>query len=83
MGEVYKAKDTRLDRSVAIKVLPVGTAADPDRPRRCEQEAHAAPANASYRQAWSIERPPPFPAAASDCPSRGLSSQLAPQCVMP
>jgi Tol biopolymer transport system component len=44
MGVVYKAKDTRLDRSVAIKVLPTGAAADPDRRRRFEQEARAASA---------------------------------------
>ena len=31
MGEVYKAKDTRLDRSVAIKVLPAQVSADPER----------------------------------------------------
>jgi eukaryotic-like serine/threonine-protein kinase len=39
MGEVYKARDTRLDRSVAVKVLPAGVASDPDRHRRFEQEA--------------------------------------------
>ncbi len=41
MGEVYRAKDTRLGRSVAIKVLPPDLAADPERKRRFEQEARA------------------------------------------
>jgi serine/threonine protein kinase/tetratricopeptide (TPR) repeat protein len=42
MGEVYKARDTRLGREVAIKVLPAGYTADADRLRRFEQEARAA-----------------------------------------
>jgi len=41
MGEVYRARDTRLGRDVAIKVLPAQVAADPDRLRRFEQEARA------------------------------------------
>jgi tetratricopeptide (TPR) repeat protein/TolB-like protein len=41
MGEVFKARDTRLGRAIAIKVLPAGLAADPDRRRRFEQEARA------------------------------------------
>jgi eukaryotic-like serine/threonine-protein kinase len=41
MGEVYRARDTRLGREVAVKVLPAGFAADPDRLRRFEQEARA------------------------------------------
>jgi eukaryotic-like serine/threonine-protein kinase len=39
MGEVYRARDTRLDRDVAIKVLPESFAGDADRLRRFEQEA--------------------------------------------
>ncbi|HEY3155683.1 MAG TPA: protein kinase [Candidatus Eisenbacteria bacterium] len=42
MGEVYRARDTRLGREVAVKVLPQGFASDPDRLRRFEQEARAA-----------------------------------------
>jgi len=42
MGEVYRAKDTRLGREVAVKVLPAAYAQDPDRLRRFEQEARAA-----------------------------------------
>jgi serine/threonine protein kinase/Tol biopolymer transport system component len=42
MGEVYKARDARLDRAVAIKVLPESFASDADRLRRFEIEAKAA-----------------------------------------
>ncbi len=42
MGEVYRAKDPRLGREVAIKVLPPSFSADADRLRRFEQEARAA-----------------------------------------
>jgi Tol biopolymer transport system component len=42
MGEVYRARDPRLNRDVAIKVLPAAFAADADRMRRFTQEARAA-----------------------------------------
>src|SRR5690349_14057425 len=41
MGEVYKAKDTRLDRTVAIKVLPSHVSSDPALRERFEREARA------------------------------------------
>ncbi len=44
MGEVYRARDSRLGRDVAIKVLPSFLSTDPERLRRFEQEARAAAA---------------------------------------
>src|SRR5689334_12103309 len=40
MGEVYRARDTKLKRDVAIKILPADLAGDPDRLLRFEREAH-------------------------------------------
>ncbi len=42
MGEVYRARDPKLGRDVAIKVLPATFSADAERLRRFEQEAQAA-----------------------------------------
>src|SRR5215472_601507 len=44
MGEVYRARDHRLGRDVALKVLPAAFSYDPERLRRFEQEARAAAA---------------------------------------
>ncbi len=41
MGEVYRARDSRLDRDVAIKILPELFAQDPERLARFEREAKA------------------------------------------
>src|SRR5215510_7698137 len=42
MGEVYRARDPRLGRDVAVKVLPASFSSDPDRLKRFEQEARSA-----------------------------------------
>jgi serine/threonine protein kinase len=42
MGEVYRARDGRLGRDVAVKVLPRSFVEDPDRVKRFEREARAA-----------------------------------------
>ena len=42
MGEVYRARDSRLGRDVAVKTLPQTSASDPDRLRRFENESRAA-----------------------------------------
>jgi serine/threonine protein kinase len=44
MGEVYKARDTRLDRTVAIKILPAEFCNEPARRERFEREARMASA---------------------------------------
>jgi serine/threonine protein kinase len=47
MGEVYRARDTRLQRDVAIKVLPAAFSSDPERLARFEQEARGSGAQSS------------------------------------
>ena len=61
MGEVYRARDKKLDRDVAIKVLPRSVTADPDTLARFEREAKAVAAlperptrfGESGRSTWS------------------------------
>ncbi len=57
MGEVYRARDTKLDREVAIKVLPAALAQDPERLARFEREAKvlAALNHPNIAQIYGIE----------------------------
>src|SRR5216684_3426670 len=41
MGEVYRARDTRLDRTVAIKILPTHLSSNPEAKQRLDREARA------------------------------------------
>ncbi len=57
MGEVYRARDDRLGRDVAIKVLPASVAADPERLARFEREARllASLSHANIAQVYGLE----------------------------
>jgi eukaryotic-like serine/threonine-protein kinase len=71
MGEVYRARDTTLDRDVAIKVLPESFTADPDRLMRFEREAKALAAlnHPNVCAIYSVgEAPGPGPQASEAAP---------------
>ena len=76
MGEVYRARDTRLDRDVAIKVLPVELATDPERLARLEREARvlAQLEHPNIAAIYGLEEATP---AGADEPIRFLVMQLA------
>ena len=54
MGEVYAAEDTKLHRTVALKILPLAMAADPDRRKCFEHEAQAVAALNRWPEARSV-----------------------------
>ncbi|MDQ3421480.1 MAG: hypothetical protein M3541_22365 [Acidobacteriota bacterium] len=56
MGEMYRARDTRLDRDVALKVLPYLFAADPDRLARFTREAQTLAAQHPQRTDGNLRR---------------------------
>ena len=58
MGEVYRARDTRLGRDVAIKILPRGVVVDRDQLRRFEREARmlASLNHPNIAQIFELER---------------------------
>jgi serine/threonine protein kinase len=62
MGEVYRARDTRLDRDVAIKILPEAFAADAERVARFQREAKVLASlnhpNIASFTAWNTLRVP-------------------------
>ena len=60
MGEVYRARDARLGREVAIKVLPAAMADDAERMARFQREAHR---NGDKMMAAAVETEPVFAAA--------------------
>jgi serine/threonine-protein kinase len=78
MGEVFRAHDTKLGRSVALKILPAALAADADRLARFEREARtlAALNHPNIAQVYDFEEGPP--AADGQPPARALIMELVP-----
>ena len=67
MGQVYQATDTKLNRQVALKILPEAFATDPDRLARFQREAQAL-------GSLNIRTSSPFSPPHSEANCRGVSS---------
>lgn len=63
MGEGYRARDSRFDREIAIKLLPVAFANDPNRLLRFEREARAVGSLLKLHTAWARLTPKRSPIA--------------------
>jgi serine/threonine protein kinase len=80
MGEVWRARDTKLDREVALKVLPEVFANDPDRLARFEREAKvlASLNHPNIAHLYGLETVTTHPAAGTAAPQ---DSQASPEAV--
>jgi len=56
MGEVYRARDTRLDRTVAVKILPSHLSDNPEAKQRFDREARAIIARTDGSYSWDKTR---------------------------
>ena len=85
MGEVYRARDPRLGRDVAIKVLPAAISADPARLRRFEQEARAAAAlnHPNIVTIYSVEQAGDVPFVTMELVEGTTLARLIPRAGLP
>ena len=85
MGEVYRARDPRLGRDIAIKVLPAAVSADPQRLRRFEQEARAAAAlnHPNIVTIYSVERADDVPFVTMELVEGVSLARLIPRAGIP
>jgi len=85
MGEVYKARDSRLSRFVALKVIPDAAAVDPERRNRFEREARAVAAlnHPHIVTIYSVEIVDGVPLLTMELVDGRALSELIPKCGLP
>src|SRR5436853_6136337 len=78
MGEVYRARDTQLNRDVAIKILPEASSADADRVARFQREAQvlASLNHPNIAQIYGLEKIPSTSSGQADVDVRALVLEL-------